>query len=112
MEIMPWQSASSTKRALLVHECVSVPLLGEKLLITGGGQRAAVALGSLQQDHFLLEETVTPMLERRAAHCLVNVEEKVYAIGGKQNSKPINSVEVYDVEQRSWKAVMPMKSYR
>jgi hypothetical protein len=44
------------------------------------------------------------MLERRAAHCLVNLDDqRVYAIGGHQNLKPINSVEVLDLQEKLWK---------
>lgn len=113
MEILPWQAVdSSSKRALLVPECMSVPL-NDSLLITGGGQRSGVALAKLEESQVSIKESLCSMLERRAAHCLVNVDEtKIYALGGKQNNKPINSVEMFEPEEQAWKQVMSMKSYR
>ena len=47
METIPWQAVdSSSKRALLTLECMSVPLR-DFLLISGGGQRSGVAIASL-----------------------------------------------------------------
>jgi len=54
-------------------------------------------------------ETLRPVPTPRSEVVAVNLEDKIYVIGGfDQNSKPTNVVEVFDSKNNSWGVVNPL----
>ena len=54
-------------------------------------------------------ETLMPMPTSRSEVVAVNLEDKIYVIGGfDQNAKPSNAVEFYDPKNNSWDMVNPL----
>lgn len=53
--------------------------------------------------------TVQPLQQQHADHCVCVLGDHIYAIGGRDYSKELKSVERYDPHTDRWEFVSPLK---
>lgn len=53
--------------------------------------------------------TIQPLQHQHADHCVCVLGDHIYAIGGRDYSKELKSVERYDPHTDTWEFVSPLK---
>jgi len=100
---------ASMEKSRAGHSCSSLPI-GNFSILVSGGTRGFGLPAEASTEIFSLEENswrnVGSMKQARFGHAVVNVGQKVFAIGGEdRKSNYFDSIEEFDITNESWKIV-------
>lgn len=116
VEVFPWLGnidLPDMKTSRNGHACTGIDGDAAKILVSGGSDEPHRAGGnSLRTSEMYSSDTglwekVGDMIETRFGHALVNIGERVIAIGGKEWNPdvPLKNAEEFDISTKSWRSL-------